>query len=141
MKTQNSMPVAPESIPQADLDADGLPAAGRLLRLIRLVETLNQREVPSCRELAGRLGVSVRTLYRDAQALRKAGYRVSLSPEAGHSNRTELASFPLPLSVRERYAVYLLHKKLRTLAHYGPNSDAVRGLEKLLASTPISDHD
>ncbi|MEM9108889.1 MAG: HTH domain-containing protein [Planctomycetota bacterium] len=125
---------------QRDIVTDNPPIASRHARLLRLVDELNRQESTKPQELAIRLGISLRTLYRDLKVLREAGYAVSLSQGARKTNQTELQSFKMPVSVRERYALHMLLNGLKSLPHYGPNNDAVRGLEKMLALMPMTDN-
>lgn len=59
----------------------GSATAGRLARLIRLIRVLHVARYPSADELAGRVGVSRRTIHRDLEILGRAGVVVRYRPE------------------------------------------------------------
>ncbi|MEV4086884.1 HTH domain-containing protein, partial [Nonomuraea fuscirosea] len=55
-------------------------------RLLRLLSLLGARSNWSGRDLAGRLGISTRTLRRDVESLRELGYPVQalMGPDGGY---------------------------------------------------------
>ncbi|MDJ1137049.1 helix-turn-helix transcriptional regulator [Streptomyces iconiensis] len=79
-----------------------LETSGRLLRLLGLLQA--HRDWPGS-ELAGRLGVSARTLRRDVDKLRELGYRVDAIGGVGGGYRMAAGSSVPPLLLDDDEAV------------------------------------
>jgi len=104
--------------------------SGRLLKLLSLLQT--PREWPGS-ELAGRLGVSLRTIRRDVERLRELGYpvRASMGAIGGYRLVAGTAMPPLLLDDEEAVAIAV---GLRTAARHavaGIEEPSVRALAKL----------
>ena len=74
----------------------------RALSLLNLLQT--HRHWPGS-ELAGRLGVTERTVRRDVEPLRRLGYRIESSPGAAGGYRLEAGSAVPPLLLTDEEAV------------------------------------
>ena len=74
----------------------------RALALLNLLQT--HRHWPGS-ELAGRLGVTKRTVRRDVERLRELGYRIESSPGATGGYRLEAGSAVPPLLLTDEEAV------------------------------------
>jgi len=85
-------------------------SGSRIHRLLRLVTILQGGTPLSAVELAERLGISRRTLFRDLEALREAGIPYKFDPERGY--RIEQGFFlpPINLRVNEALGLMLLAK-------------------------------
>ncbi|MGW3987883.1 helix-turn-helix transcriptional regulator [Streptomyces sp. NPDC004830] len=107
-----------------------LETSARLLRLLSLLQA--HREWPGA-ELAGRLGVSARTLRRDVDRLRELGYPVNASPGTGGGYRLGAGAELPPLLLDDDEAVAVA-VGLRTAAGQGIDGigeTSVRALAKL----------
>ncbi|MFF4982125.1 helix-turn-helix transcriptional regulator [Streptomyces sp. NPDC001046] len=107
-----------------------LETSARLLRLLSLLQA--HREWPGP-ELAGRLGVSARTLRRDVDRLRELGYPVDASPGTGGGYRLGAGAELPPLLLDDDEAVAVA-VGLRTAAGQGIDGigeTSVRALAKL----------
>lgn len=107
-----------------------LDTSTRLLRLLALLQT--RREWPGG-ELAGRLGVSTRTVRNDMARLRELGYPVEASPGVAGGYRLGAGGALPPLLLDDDEAVAVA-VGLRTAAGRGVESieeSAVRALVKL----------
>jgi len=104
--------------------------AGRLLTLLSLLQA--RRDWPGG-ELAGRLGVSGRTVRRDVERLRALGYPIeSLSgPAGGYTLRAGTAMPPLLLDDDEAIAIAVGLRTATRSAVAGIEETAVRALVKL----------
>ncbi|MFI6511826.1 helix-turn-helix transcriptional regulator [Streptosporangium sp. NPDC050855] len=103
---------------------------GRVLKLLSLLQA--HREWPGP-ELAGRLGVSARTLRRDVDRLRELGYPVSATPGPAGGYRLEAGAAMPPLLLDDEEAVAIA-VGLRTAASgtvAGIEETSVRALAKL----------
>lgn len=106
------------------------PATARAERLWRIPELLRLRP-RTTPELAGALGVPVRTIQRDIRTLREHGLKIE-SPKRGVH---EIAVQPATLNPVEALAV---HAATRLLYHHAPvrNRHYQAALEKLAAMLP-----
>ncbi|MFI6025036.1 helix-turn-helix transcriptional regulator [Amycolatopsis magusensis] len=109
---------------------DAKPATARLLSLLSLLQT--PREWPGS-ELAGRLGVSPRTIRRDVDRLRDLGYPVeaSMGAEGGYRLVAGAAIPPLLLDDEEAVAITLGLRTAAGNAITGIEEASVRALTKL----------
>lgn len=86
----------------------------RLLKLLQLLR--RQRFAISAEQLAEMLGVSVRTVYRDIDALRTQGARIEGESGVGYLLRQDFLLPPLTLSAQEAEALLL---GMRWVARHG----------------------
>ena len=64
----------------------------RLNRLIEILLQLQSKRIIKAQEIAGRFGISLRTIYSDIRALEEAGVYVTLNPsEMGSTLKKALA--------------------------------------------------
>ncbi|TDD13854.1 YafY family transcriptional regulator, partial [Actinomadura sp. KC06] len=105
-------------------------SSARLLRLLSLLQA--RREWPGP-ELAGRLGVSVRTVRRDVDRLRELGYPVHATPGAagGYGLEAGTAMPPLLLDDEEAVAIAVGLRAAAGGAVEGIGEASVRALAKL----------
>lgn len=89
---------------------------GRTDRLFALAALLKGRRVHTAAGLAGRLGVSVRTLYRDVDALRDMGVPVSGAPGVGFRLAADADLPPVQFSRAELEALVLGARMVETWA-------------------------
>ncbi|WP_330176527.1 YafY family transcriptional regulator [Streptomyces sp. NBC_01498] len=107
-----------------------LETSARLLRLLSLLQAHREWSGP---ELAGRLGVSPRTVRRDVDRLRELGYPVNASPGTGGGYRLGAGAELPPLLLDDEEAVAVA-VGLRTAAGNGIDGigeTSVRALAKL----------
>src|ERR687889_1453111 len=104
--------------------------SGRLLKLLSLLQT--RRDWPGG-ELAGRLGVSGRTIRRDVERLRALGYPVEslTGPAGGYRLRAGAAMPPLLLDEEEAIAIAVGLRTAARASVAGIEETAVRALVKL----------
>jgi predicted DNA-binding transcriptional regulator YafY len=104
--------------------------SGRLLRLLSLLQ--GRREWPG-RELAGRLGVSGRTIRRDIERLRELGYPVDAlsGPAGGYRLHAGTAMPPLLLDDDEAVAIAVGLRTAAGASVTGIEETSVRALVKL----------
>jgi predicted DNA-binding transcriptional regulator YafY len=108
-------------------------------RLLRLLSLLQSRRDWRGAELAGRLGVGLRTVRRDIDRLRDLGYPVDASPGAagGYQLGTGGAALPpLLLDDEEAVAVAISLHSATTGSVAGLEETALRALTKLQAMLP-----
>jgi predicted DNA-binding transcriptional regulator YafY len=80
----------------------------RAARLLELLELLRKRRTPaSADDLATKLGVSVRTLYRDIATLQEQGAKIRGEPGIGYVLRPGFTLPPLMFSAEELEALML----------------------------------
>jgi predicted DNA-binding transcriptional regulator YafY len=104
--------------------------SGRLLQLLSLLQT--RRDWPGS-ELAGRLGVSGRTIRRDVERLRRLGYPVDslTGPAGGYRLRAGTEIPPLLLDDEEAIAIAVGLRTAARTSVTGIEETAVRALVKL----------
>jgi predicted DNA-binding transcriptional regulator YafY len=104
--------------------------AGRLLALLALLQ--GRRDWPGP-ELAGRLGVSVRTVRRDVERLRELGYPIAseTGPAGRYTLRAGAAMPPLLLDDEEAIAIAVGLRTAAGAAVGGIEETALRALVKL----------
>src|SRR6202043_3343125 len=114
---------------------DMLETSARLLRLLSLLQS---RRDWTGNELAGRLGVGLRTLRRDIDRLRDLGYPVDASPGAagGYRLGTGAALPPLLLDDEEAVAVAISLHTAATGSVAGLEETSLRALTKLQQMLP-----
>ncbi|MGC4064730.1 MAG: YafY family protein [Polyangiaceae bacterium] len=109
----------------------------RAARLLELLELLRKRRTPaSGDELATRLGVSIRTLYRDIATLQEQGAQIHGEPGIGYVLRPGFTLPPLMFSPEELEALVLGSRwvALRGDPHLG--AAAQSAIEKIRAVIP-----
>jgi predicted DNA-binding transcriptional regulator YafY len=104
--------------------------SGRLLKLLSLLQT--RRDWPG-NELAGRLGVSPRTIRRDVERLRDLGYPVDAvtGPAGGYSLHAGTAMPPLLLDDDEAVAIAVGLRTAASASVEGIEETSIRALVKL----------
>jgi predicted DNA-binding transcriptional regulator YafY len=104
--------------------------SGRLLKLLSLLQT--RRDWPG-NELAGRLGVSGRTIRRDVERLRELGYPVDAvtGPAGGYRLQAGTAMPPLLLDDDEAVAIAVGLRTAAGASVTGIEETAIRALVKL----------
>jgi predicted DNA-binding transcriptional regulator YafY len=104
--------------------------SGRLLKLLSLLQT--RRDWPG-NELAGRLGVSGRTIRRDVERLRELGYPVDAvtGPAGGYRLHAGTAMPPLLLDDDEAVAIAVGLRTAAGASVSGIEETAIRALVKL----------
>lgn len=104
--------------------------SGRLLRLLSLLQTPREW---SGTELAGRLGVTARTIRRDVDRLRELGYPVHAThgSTGGYRLTAGTAMPPLLLDDDEAIAIALGLRTAATIAITGIEDTSLRALAKL----------
>jgi predicted DNA-binding transcriptional regulator YafY len=108
-------------------------------RLLRLLSLLQSRRDWRGAELAGRLGVGLRTVRRDIDRLRDLGYPVDASPGAAGGYRLGTGGAALPpllLDDEEAVAVAISLHSATTGSVAGLEETALRALTKLQAMLP-----
>ena len=108
-------------------------------RLLRLLSLLQSRRDWRGTELAGRLGVGLRTVRRDIDRLRDLGYPVDASPGAAGGYRLGTGGAavpPLLLDDEEAVAVAISLHSATTGSVAGLEETALRALTKLQAMLP-----
>ncbi len=107
-------------------------------RLLRLLSLLQSRRDWTGTELAGRLGVGLRTVRRDVDRLRDLGYPVDAAPgvAGGYRLGTGAALPPLLLDDEEAVAVAISLHTATTGSVAGLEETALRALTKLQQTLP-----
>src|SRR5580700_2418481 len=108
-------------------------------RLLRLLSLLQSRRDWRGAELAGRLGVGLRTVRRDIDRLRDLGYPVDASPGAAGGYRLGTGGAavpPLLLDDEEAVAVAISLHSATTGSVAGLEETALRALTKLQQMLP-----
>jgi predicted DNA-binding transcriptional regulator YafY len=107
-------------------------------RLLRLLSLLQSRRDWTGAELAGRLGVGLRTLRRDVDRLRDLGYPVDATPGAAGGYRLGVGAAlpPLLLDDEEAVAVAISLHTAATGSVAGLEETALRALTKLQQMLP-----
>jgi predicted DNA-binding transcriptional regulator YafY len=112
-------------------------------RLFQLMDALrgNRRPVTAA-QLAGQLGVSERTIYRDIQALAQLGAPVEGSAGVGYLLRTGFFLPPLMFDADELEALVLGARWVRHQGDESLSAAADRALAKIATATPrdLRDH-
>jgi len=107
-------------------------------RLLRLLSLLQSRRDWTGAELAGRLGVGLRTVRRDVDRLRDLGYPVDAAPGAAGGYRLGVGAAlpPLLLDDEEAVAVAISLHVATTSSVAGLEESSLRALTKLQQTLP-----
>lgn len=109
----------------------------RTERLLSLLQTLRRHRRPvSGRALAGELGISLRTLYRDIADLRALGAVIEGEPGVGYALRPSFFLPPLMLSQQEAEALMLGMRWVSIFADRPLAAAAANALTKIEAVLP-----
>jgi predicted DNA-binding transcriptional regulator YafY len=109
----------------------------RLERLAKLLETVQAARSFRAQELADRLQVSRRTVFRDIQALARVGVPIAYDRAMSTFRLTRSRTPSMrPLTTKEREAVARLLDDRRVAALH---RRAVRALRKLIGNTTLAD--
>jgi predicted DNA-binding transcriptional regulator YafY len=124
-----------ESVTNLGKNEDMLETSARLLRLLSLLQA---RRDWTGTELAGRLGVGLRTVRRDVDRLRDLGYPVDATPGAagGYRLGSGAALPPLLLDDEEAVAVAISLHTATTGSVAGLEETSLRALTKLQQMLP-----
>ena len=107
-------------------------------RLLALMEALRSRPVSTAGELAGELEVSVRTVYRDIDALVRTGVPVRGEAGVGYVLEAGYHLPPLNLTAEEAEALALGARVLETWSDGAVARQAASALAKIRAVLPAS---
>jgi predicted DNA-binding transcriptional regulator YafY len=125
--------------PAAESVRDGQPATVSLARLLSLVLALDERRPTSAATLADRLGVSLRTVYRDIARLQSAGVPVVGAP--GRGGGLLLASGfrlpPLSLTAAEAIALAIAIESLKALPALPYRSHLSSAVRKIAVASQL----
>ncbi|MFK4753600.1 helix-turn-helix transcriptional regulator [Oceanobacter antarcticus] len=110
--------------------------AERLFLLTNLLRS--KRTVITARELAERLGVSERTIYRDIQSLELSGIPIEGEAGVGYRIRHNFELPPLMFDAEEILALLLGSRMVRAWADAGLAAGASRALAKIQSILPDS---
>ena len=109
----------------------------RAARLLDLLQVLRRHRLPvSGRELAGTLGISLRTLYRDIATLQSQGARIEGEPGVGYVLRPGFTLPPLMFSTEEIEALALGARWVAKRSDARLGQAAVNALAKIGAVLP-----
>ena len=109
----------------------------RATRLLRLLDELRRRRGPARGvHLAEKLGVSLRTLYRDIDALREQGADIAGEPGVGYQLRRGFLPPPMMFSTEELESIVLGTRWVA--AHSDPElaAAAERALDRIVSVLP-----
>ena len=109
---------------------------GRLHRLLRLITVLQSGTSLTAIELADRLKVSRRTLFRDFKTLEAAGVRYRYRQGKGYDIEPSFFLPPVNLKVNEAMGLMLLARVAEGHANQPFYRAAVEGVQKLAAGLP-----
>ena len=90
--------------PSMPLDQENVSSSKRARRLIALAPMLGDEPLRAA-DAAETLGVTVRTIYRDIDALRDAGFAIEGDPGVGYVLAAQPSTGPLSLTKDERRAL------------------------------------
>lgn len=111
----------------------------RASRLLRLLDALHDRRQPvAAATLAGDLGISLRTVYRDIATLREQGADIAGEPGIGYQMRPGFLLPPLMFSEDELEALVLGARWVRSLADAELAQAAEAALVRITATLPAA---
>src|SRR5919112_1226813 len=124
-------------VPVTDRGEDGR-MADSTARALRLLSMLQNRRYWGGTELAGRLGISLRTLRRDIDRLRELGYPVQARPgvDGGYELSPGAVLPPLVLDDEEAVALTVGLQAAAQSAVAGTAESSVRALAKVVQVMP-----
>lgn len=94
------------------LEEQNVSSANRVRRLLALAPMLGAEPLRAA-DAAETLGVTVRTIYRDIEALRSAGFAIEGDPGVGYLLAGQPSTGPLALTKDERRALIAGAKLVR----------------------------
>lgn len=100
----------------------------RLTRLTNILLQLQSRKVITSRELAGKFGISQRTVYRDIRALEEAGVPVMGEIGTGYSLPDDYRIPPVMVTQQELTALLTAQKYFES----GPDVSVYAGIQSLV---------
>lgn len=109
---------------------------GRIHRLLRLVTLLQSGTTLAAVELADRMGISKRTLFRDLATLQKAGIPYTHDPARGYRIDEGFFLPPVNLKINEALGLLLLAKTAEPHRDQPFFRSAVEAIQKLIATLP-----
>lgn len=98
--------------PSVALDDEDVSSSKRVRRLLALAPMLGTEPLRAA-DAAETLGVAVRTIYRDIEALRSAGFAIDGDPGVGYLLAEQPSAGPLALTKDERRALIAGAKLVR----------------------------
>ena len=111
-----------------------MASLNQIRRLLNLLDHLRDEKAYNARQLADRLNVSRRTLFRDLRALAKLGFVMNYDEQAGrYTVTTEDAKEGAEIPTDELKALLLLGQKLENVDNLG---DGDEGVSRLAQSLP-----
>jgi predicted DNA-binding transcriptional regulator YafY len=113
----------------------------RIDRLTAILIQLQTRRVLPAREIAGRYGISLRTVYRDIRALEEAGIPVGAEPGRGYFLAEGYRLPPVMFTPDEAGALLLGGKLIEKFSDRSANQHFAGALDKIKAVLGESDQD
>jgi predicted DNA-binding transcriptional regulator YafY len=110
--------------------------SGRIHRLLKLITVLQSGTSLTAAQLADRLSVSRRTLFRDFKALAEAGIPYRYQPARGYDIEPSFFLPPVNLKVNEALGLMLLARTADSHRRQPFHQAAVDGVQKLAATLP-----
>jgi len=109
----------------------------RSIRLLNLLQQLREARYPvTAQVLAERMGISVRSIYRDIDSLREQGVRIEASAGLGFQLKEDILLPPVTFNENEAEALFLALEWLKDVPDQSLKSAAVSIYSKLYAVLP-----
>ena len=109
----------------------------RSIRLLNLLQQLRESRYPvTAQVLAERLGISIRSIYRDIDSLRAQGVRIDASAGLGFQLKEDILLPPVTFNENEAEALFLALEWLKDVPDQAMKSAAVSIYSKLYAVLP-----
>ena len=117
-------------------------ANARLARLLRLITVLRAPTAGKAGTLAGNLGVSERTIYRDLNALELAGVPYYFDQDAnGYRVRGDFFLPPLQLTLAEALSLSVVASEVKGRSRFPFMEDAWKAVNKIESQLPAAIRD
>ena len=115
------------------------PFMNRIDRLSAILVQLQSRSLVKARQIADRFDISLRTVYRDIQALEEAGIPIIGNPGIGYSLVDGYRLPPLMFSQAEALAFLTAEKLIDELTDAGSSEHYRAGMDKIRAVMRFAD--
>ena len=112
------------------------PAGNRASRLLHLIQLIQAGGFPTAADLAAKLGVTRRTIFRDVRELQKVGIAVHHRSDSGYVLAEELPETELSLNAAEALGLVLIAKLSRSLPDLPLFSQAADAADRMLQQLP-----